>query len=140
MLLATKFPGTGKASPRTGANNLESDWLFQGVVRELKRRGLPAFVGSPAMLRSIAPNFELSSQEVRTYFEQKLSGDPKPPTRTELLALGAILGRSLAVHIEPRMPVTLRTMLVNVGNSVEALENSFPGYLAAGMLDKLVRR
>jgi hypothetical protein len=136
-MLLERFPGATKStSNRVQSDRPEADWLLQGFLQELKRRNQPAVAVDWRMIRSIAPNYEVRAQEVRDYFEDNLPGT----SRTELQALGAVLGRALAVYIEPRMPVALRPLLTNVGSTSEALENSFPGYLASGMLPLLIRR
>jgi hypothetical protein len=139
-MLVAKYPG-GATNGSVRSDNPELDWLLQGFISELKRRGHPVHLGSMTAVRQLAPNYEVASHEIRGYLERQLDrSDGRPASRTELVVLGGILGRSLAVHIEPRMPVALRPMLLNVDSTLEALENSFPGYLAAGMIPMLTGR
>ncbi|MGH7490595.1 MAG: hypothetical protein ACREMY_34030, partial [bacterium] len=87
-LLVNQFKG-GKEV--TSDYKVNKDWLLQGILQELKRRGHPSF-GSVENVRKVAPNYELVSQEVRLYFEEKLRHGRRPATPTELAAFGAIVG------------------------------------------------
>ncbi len=140
-MLLDRFPGSNiKSASRS--ESLDADWLFQGYLKELKRRGAPDFtIRKMSVLRGIAPNYELASQEIRSYFESKITRPAASPT--ELLALGRVIGKALALYIESwkKGPaVSMRSLLLNVGSSAEALENSFPGYVASGMLPILIGR
>jgi hypothetical protein len=137
VMLLEKFQGSSTKSV-SRSESLDADWLLQGICEELKRRGLPSSVPSRVVLRKTAPSYELASQEVRAYFEQKL-GQASP---TELLKLGTNLGRALAIYVESwnKMPISLRTLLTTVSYTIEALENSFPSYVAGGMLPMLAGR
>lgn len=139
-MLLDRFQGSTSIKSVSRHESLDADWLFQGLLKELKRRGAPDFtMRKISFLRSIAPNYELASQEVRVYFEKKITN----PSPTELSALGVILARALAAHIESWRngpTVSMRSLLLNVGSAAEALDNSFPGYVAGGMLPMMIGR
>lgn len=139
LMLLERFGGSDKGASSSRSESLQADWLLQGILKELGRRGQPSFNGGVVKLRGIAPNYELASQDIRAYYE----GAILRPTPTELNALGVVLGRSLAKYIsswQKSIPIALRPMLLNIERVPEALENSFPNYVAGGMLPMLVGR
>jgi uracil-DNA glycosylase len=139
-MLITKHPGAEVKRTATSVNALQSDWLLQGILAELTRRGHKHHVTSLAQIRSLAPDYELSSQEVRAHLERVLRRHIENPTRAELATLGVATARALMDYFGTKMPIGLKPLLQVVGRSAEALESSFPDYLRSGMIYCLIQR
>lgn len=108
----------------------DRDWLLRGIEDELRRRGIIGRGALPA--ERIAPGWKKTSAAARADLEHAL-GDPADPRR--LAALGALAARTLADYLAGGgVPVTPRTMLVNAGKVLTALDAQFPGYAEAGLL------
>jgi len=115
----------------------DNDWLLEGLTQELRRRGL-WMRDYPVLKKLIPSNYVAASPAVRDHL---LLGWGKKPIRTiEKLALAALAGGVLADYLTKiKLPVTPRTVLVNVDKVPVALEESFPGYWASGLLSYCVR-
>lgn len=116
-----------------------SDWLLPGIEAELRRRGLSFRPLTQQTIMRLAPNYFLESQRVRMDFEARLKRQGVTLNRSGLIALGHVAARVLADYRSPVTPLGVKFLLQNVGNIPEAVEQSFPGYLAAGMLHQLIR-
>jgi hypothetical protein len=114
------------------------DWLLPGIDAELRRRGLNHRPLSTATISRLAPNYFAESTQVRQHLEKQLKRSV-PLKHAQLVSLGNVLARALADYRSPVTPLGIKFMLQNVGNIPEAVEQSFPGYMAAGMLHCLVR-
>jgi hypothetical protein len=108
------------------------DWLITGIKTELQRRGL---------IRARFPWKELAPPKFAALCaatSEALLGAFTPPlTSPERFALGRLAGRALADYLERhdgRGHVSAKAMLANIDKVPTALEASFPGYLAAGLL------
>jgi hypothetical protein len=139
-MLVTKHPGAEAKKTALSVNVLQSDWLLQGILAELARRGHKHHVASLAQIRSLAPDYELSSQEIRGHLESLVKKHIESPTRAELATLGVAAARALMDHFESKMPLGLKPMLNVVSRTTEAIESSFPGYLRSGMIYCLLQR
>lgn len=139
-LLITRHPGTAAKRAAVSVNEVQSDWLLQGILAELKRRGHRHHIESYAQVRSLCNDFEMNSIDVRRELEHQLTRKLPEPRRDQLLTLGTAAARSLASYIEAWRPIALKPMLQYAGRTMEALENSFPGYLGSGMIYCLIQR
>jgi hypothetical protein len=137
-MLITRHPGTAAKKAAVSVNEVQSDWLLQGTLAELKRRGHKHYVESYAQIRSLCTNYELTSQEIREQLEQQVRKRIEAPTRSQLLTLGTVSARALADYIHAWSPVGLKPMLQFTGRTLEALDNSFPEYLQSGMIGCLI--
>lgn len=129
-LLPTKAErGTVRGEP--------ASWLVAGALKELQRRGLAG--SRTPVIDMIAPGCQAAAAEV----EEELLGQVGRRLKSaERVAFGLVVGRALADYLEGRLqlPLGLKVMLTNLNKAYEAVEYSFPGYLAAGWLHKLIRR
>jgi uracil-DNA glycosylase len=139
-MLITKHPGAEVKRTAPSLNGLQADWLLQGILVELGRRGHKHHVASLAQVRGLAPDYELTSQEVREHLERLVKKHIENPTRAELMALGVVAATALIDYFGPRMPIGLKPVLNVVGRTTEAIENSFPDYLRSGMIYCLIKR
>ena len=57
----------------------------------------------------------------------------------ELAALGQVVARALADYVVTYSSLTIKAMMRNVAQVPQALDASFPGYLAAGMIGILIK-
>lgn len=135
-LLITKHPGTAAKRSAASLNEVEADWLLQGILNELKRRGQKPYVKSMAQVRDACANYEMSSKDVREHLEGML---PDDISNAELRMLGLIIARALIDRFT-EAPIGLTPLLQLAGRAMEAIDNSFPGYLGSGMLYWLVQR
>lgn len=109
---------------------VEGDYLLAGIEGELRRRGLLA---PEERIRSqkISPDYRRKSVAIRALLESRIEltrGDARA-------ALGALTARALADYMEVmHQPVTERQLLLHIHLAADALDRSYPGYLAAGLL------
>ena len=139
-MLIAKHPGTAATKAAVSVNEAQADWLLQGILSELKRRGHRHHVQNYAEVRSICSNFEMSSFEVRRELEHQLMRRIPEPRRDQLLTLGFVSAQALAGYIQRWAPVALKPMLQFSSRTLEAIENSFPNYIASGMVYVLIQR
>lgn len=132
-MLMKQLGGTTPPAIKEGSID---DWLLPGISAELRRRGL----SHPSLTREdinrIAPNYWADSLRVRADLRTRLSAKLK---HGELIGLGHIVVRALADYRSPVTPIGVKFLLTNIGKIPEAIEQSFPGYLACGMLHHLIR-
>lgn len=116
------------------------DWLFNGIMSELRRRGLESRSARPPVseIKRAAPSYQMDAERVRTALLAGLSFKPSPP---ELNILGVLSARALLEDLDGGpAPVCLQTMLQNVSKIPGAVDRCYPGYLASKLLGILVRR
>ena len=108
------------------------DWLLTGVTEELRRRGL--WMKSYPIPSRLLPNKYTAKSKVLQEFLLEGLGNNKPQ-RTECLAIAIIATRCLTDWLErSKVPISPRTVLFNLDKIPTALEYSFPGYWAQGLL------
>jgi hypothetical protein len=135
-----QFNGSAKSVVATSSVD---DWLFEGVLKELSRRGLVYRVKDAADVQRIAPNYEDDAAFVRSTLEKSLKQGMPDFRRIHLSALGCASARCLANYITSwrlQSPLGLKFMLTNTSKTFEAIDKSFPGYLQSGMVSVLVQR
>ena len=106
------------------------DYLFNGIMVELRRRGL---LGRNSILTSgiLSVKYRQSSAQIRALFKEQL-GELKP---VEYAALGQLAAKALADYLEQANVTIGPSVLVNNIEKVpQALDASYPGYLEAGLL------
>lgn len=126
-------------APATKADlEVERDWLLQGILAELRGRGLGRTIPSGFRIKSMKTfqGYPQRAERVRDWIEGAL------PTMTpgEKKKMGWLLAAALAAYLEPWAGVSLQSMLINVAKAPEALEKSYPGYIQAGLLGFILGR
>src|SRR6266702_495958 len=113
----------------------QQDWLLEGIVSELKYRGLwiDAFKFHIKNNKSFH-SYQTKSEKVRELLEQ---ASPNM-TLIEKTVLGQICGYELACLL--RMNVSLHDMLEHVDLIPIAIDKSYPGYLASRMLGVIIKK
>ena len=134
-MLLTKHAGVKESRAAISVNTARADWLLQGYLDELERRGQKYHVGGMAQIRVLCADYEMNAQAVRANLEEMLD----EPSRAELLTLGTLIAKAL-IRRFPKLPIGLQPLLSVTGRALEALDDSFPGYIAAGMLSCLITR
>jgi hypothetical protein len=139
---ALDFLGTKKVSATPSSTE---DWLLPGIERELRRRGLSFAKLTPALVRRTAPNYVEDATAFCQYYGEKLRKAEPGLKHAHFLALGAVFARALADYLPQRLPpnvvVGAQTMLQNVSKLPDAIQASFPDYLASsGMVWVLIGR
>jgi hypothetical protein len=116
------FLRKGKTSSPTESYN----WLIDGAVAELKRRGLSGYL----------PKTVWPSQQTIVRIQDHLSeGLGKVSSGVERQATALLAVRTLCDYlIKINIPLTPKTVLANLDKIPQALEDSFPGYWRAGLL------
>lgn len=118
------------------------DWLLPGLEHELRRRGLLARPHiTVEWVAHLSPDYVTESELVRKMLKSKLQ---KTMTHAELLNLGRTAAKALANYVEnerlvPGRTLGPRTLFQHVKDIPVALNRSFPGYVAGGMLSALIR-
>ncbi len=137
--------GLGRGSEEKRAPGLPrggEDYLLEGVVFELRRRGLLA---SKARVprRMIPGSFNQISQGMQKHLEGFIN---KRLNTVEKTALGQLAARALADYLEKHSyyktkegqwvlrPLSISGMLSGVAKIPAALDEAFPSYLVAGKL------
>ena len=115
----------------------DEDWLLRGILTELDRRGLN--VGKDFKIRrdSSYASFRAQSESVRAHLLRMVPN----LTAVQRRALGEVCGRELALYLaswQSAPEINRHTMLTYVSRVPEALERSFPGYMAAGLLKMVI--
>jgi hypothetical protein len=117
-----------------------ADWLLPGLEYELRARGILLTRLNSERLRALAPNYARDSAPVRAALKAKLGGKP---THAELLAFGRLVASALADYVNAAarggVPFGPAALFRAVPEAGAALEAAFPGYLAAGLMTRLVR-
>lgn len=108
------------------------DWLLDGVTLELRRRGL--WPHSSALPKRFLPsNYAETASHVREHLLKGVGAAKLRPH--EGMALGSVAAAALADYlVRGRIPVTSKTLLLNLDKIPVALEAAFPGYWAAALL------
>lgn len=114
------------------------DWLWDGLVEELSSRGLlhAGAVGSLQRTKAFR-TYTAKAGAVRVFLLRAAPGLPqKQPV---LQALGRRVAYCLAEAVSVWAPLSPSFLLTNIDKVPEAVDQCFPGYAAAGLLDKLVK-
>ena len=121
----------------TAAPSTENDWLLQGVVAELRDRGLGETVPERLRLtnRRQYHGYIDKSARVRKFLEENLPG----LTRMERSQLGRLAASCLAEFIAKFRTVSLAGMLQSIDLVPAAVEEAFPDYVRTGSLPALFR-
>lgn len=115
------------------------DWLFSGIVAELKRRGILSASAKPvkSSFRRAAPNYDREAASARDALVRGLNYRPTP---VDLLSLGTLAARSLADDLEGGpAPICLAVMAQNVQRVVGAVDKDFPDYLRCRQLGFILK-
>jgi hypothetical protein len=111
------------------------DWLTNGILLELKRRGLTHGTGT-VWKRILPKGYAEECAEVRGLLLQRVHRALSP---AEQHVMGQIVARALADYLIVRAPLGLRGMLTNIWNVPTAMEASYPGYLGSGFMELLLK-
>jgi hypothetical protein len=130
-------PG-GKDSPSGSAESDSNDWLLTGILFELKRRGI-GYTRGRINTAEHSRTYAEESAMVRKELLRVLKLSIPQPKYQELLSLGSVVARALISYRGKKAYVGLKPLLNDVGRSLEAIDNCFPGYMASGMLGYLLR-
>jgi hypothetical protein len=118
-------------------NSSEYDWLLEGFLIELRKRGL--WVGSNVPKKLITHQYLEKSAEVRKFLLTGLSRTKL--SSAEHLELGMLAGTVLMEYLsKAKVALNLKMLTLNVDKVPFALEESFPGYWAARLLGFCLRR
>lgn len=132
------FKGMGGATGELAQQFNGEDWLLAGIHAEMNARGFKRS-GRKLDIPRIAPNYAEDAALVRSELLRLLKKHLPRPKHAELLALGRRAAHALAEYRSPVTPLGLNWMLRNAGKTLEAIDASFPGYMAAGLVNHLVR-
>lgn len=130
-------PGS-KSEPISAATSESSDWLLTGILAELKKRGL-GYTARSIRTWEHSKTYEEEGQAVRAELLRVIKLSIPQPKYQELLALGRVVARALIGYMGKKAYISLKTLLNNVGKALEAVDNSFPGYMASGLLGHLIK-
>lgn len=128
------------------------DWLLQGILKELRRRGLlspkqrPRLAGdllarynewAPGIQEALIQGFQVP-RKYRLQIGLPALPEPQPH---ELALLGSLAAQAMADDLAGSpAPLCLHTMIHALPRALGMVDKSYPGYIAAGMLGMLVRR
>lgn len=134
--LSGKTAGKIEAAPIQAAD--EFDYLLEGVLEEIRARGLGPTIPGGFRIRKLKSfaNYSEKSGRIKELLAKNLGPGIK---RAEYRALGLILARSLARSLEVWTEISLDTMLRNIDKIPDALDQAFPGYLNSGLLHMLLK-
>lgn len=116
---------------------IKEDYLLAGILTVLASKGLGKTLPFGVRLRSALPkDFVDNSRTIQLFLESHI----KRMGKAEKILLGRLCAQALAHSISSYKPVMFKTMVQSVLEIPEALEKAYPGYIEAGMLDKLLKR
>jgi hypothetical protein len=122
----------------TQNSSTNKDWILEGILSVIRERG---------MVHMIPPNFRIKNNKSFAEYEtqadrvRELLSDAIPEMSvTEQRSIGVLAARALATHLAKFTDVNLHNMLFYVARIPEALDDSYPNYLASGTLGFLIRR
>ncbi len=133
-----------KARGRTDATitiRHSQDWLLPGLEYELRRRGLLALPHiTTEWVNGLSSSYTSDADVVRRMLKSNLKG---MPTQAELLNLGRTAAKALAEYVSaerlaPGRSFGPRVFFQHVRDIPIALNRSFPGYVASGLLSALI--
>lgn len=128
----------GDADKGNQTQRLANDWLLEGLTCELRRRGL-WLKNYPLPQLMFSSDYGVKATAVRTHLTEGAGSDKL--TTVQLIALGALGVSALMDYLAKiRVPVGPKTVLNNLDKIPVALEESFPGYWASGMLRCCIER
>lgn len=115
------------------------DWFLIGVTAYLKDKGL---------LHSMYP---VISFKARKRYEEMGGGVRKDihklfrvqlkeiPTSNQKMSIGLMVAECLAEWLKKRkIPISINTMVTHCHRSIEAIEESYPGYISSGLLPAII--
>jgi hypothetical protein len=120
----------------------QTDWLLDGIIRELRNHGIIGKDSHPNVYqtaRHAASSYSMAAQDVKDGLVKGLDYEPMP---NDLAALGELAAHALAKHIKKvgRAPLCLQVMLQQTVYTLSAVDDCFPGYIAAKKLGWLIRK
>jgi hypothetical protein len=113
-------------------------WLLEGIYLELRRRGLMGRSSPPlSVLKSFDKDVQLKLTGAEAFLIEHI-GDMTPPQKLRAATIAAeVLCNMLSGN---GRSLSLRMVVVNLGNLPLALDRAFPGYAQAGLLGMLLSR
>lgn len=108
----------------------DEDWLLEGITYVLRSRGLVR-----GELFAIDGKVKVALAEVQAALLEAVG---RPLKTVEKVALGRVTAEAMADMISTYATLGPRIMLQHIPKALQALENSFPGYLASGMVGLLI--
>jgi len=134
-LRAVRQRASALLSLSTDTADVEDDWLLYGIGHELSSRGLGRMPPTSIVVTlNDYKTYDKHAEAMKAFLLNAVENSGDPLSRNQRRALGCICARSLAGYIASFSEVGLNTMLRHVGNIQQAVDRSFPGYLASGML------
>jgi hypothetical protein len=120
----------------------ETDWLKHGIFEELRRLGILAGKVDPDIFqtaRLAASHYGFHASNIKEGLINGLDFKPQPH---HLAALGVEAAHALAAMIKKagRAPVCLNVMLYRTDSILAAVDESYPGYIAAKKLGLLIKK
>lgn len=121
----------GVGAPGTVRPSRRDDWLLDGLLHELRKQGLLPSTSTPPINR-VSPGYAAAAEAVREELSRAFNPALRPP---EAVALGRLVASALVSYLRRReITASPRTLLNNVDKALVAVDESFPGYLRAGLL------
>lgn len=112
------------------------DYLLDGIQVELRRRGL---LGRDMKLQAkvIPGTYGLAAIDVKKLLEEHVGR----LSAAEYALLGQLSIRCLAKYLENRgVPISAKSLCQAISKIPQALDDSYPGYLQAGLLPFALRK
>lgn len=109
----------------------ETDWLLEGFIEECTTRGL-WIRGTPVDVPKI---YTENAPRVKEELLRRVKDDL---TWIEKVVYGRMVAKSLIYYAGPNSPTSLKLLCNSVLHILPAIEYSFPGYSAAGLLREVI--
>jgi hypothetical protein len=123
-------------SPPSTGGGAASDFLLDGIIYELQRRGA---IGRNtfAVRRAATGKYKDEAAAIAATLNEHYPG----LSSLELITAGRVIARALANFLQnANIPVTVNTMVNNAGKGITALDESFPDYFESGLLTSIWRK
>ena len=113
---------------------IDNDWLFEGILTELRLQAIPVPPISKIKASNIYTSYAEKSRTVRDMLEAQGHW-----TRLQKRQLSKISTKCLIDYLHGFTEISLANVLTYIDRVPLALERSFPGYLASNLLFCIIR-
>lgn len=126
---------------RIPISEVREDWILDGILHELRRRGLGETIPGEFYIRNKQSfaGYAERAERIRTLFETSNRMYWLTSTTATKISFGRMCAQLLAKKVDEFAPISLDTMLRNVGLIPEAFENAYPGYISSELLPMLIK-
>lgn len=125
---------------QTTTIDFTDDWLFTGLFEELCKKGLASKISRRAILRSRGYKaYQRWAPGLMDELDRLLA--PTKQKRMARTVLSLLVGQCLVHYTRKKVPgmLTASKVLMQAEHIMEALNDSFPGYITPGLFQHIIQ-